>query len=49
MDENRVYEQRIAGWALTIVCAFLKQRMNKLATVYPFLSDYQSVREMVLI
>lgn len=49
IDPNRIgvtgYSQ---GGALSIACAALEQRVNRVAAVYPFLSDYKRVWDMDL-
>ncbi|KYG34778.1 alpha/beta fold hydrolase [Alkalihalobacillus trypoxylicola] len=49
VDEDRV---AVTGWSqgggLALACASLEPRINKVAPVYPFLSDYQRVWEMDL-
>ena len=52
MDLDYVDETRVAtmggsqGGALSLVCAALEPRIAKIATAYPFLSDYKRVWEM---
>lgn len=49
VDENRVGAMGGSqGGALTIVCAALEPRIKRLASSYPFLSDYKRVWEMDL-
>jgi len=54
MDFEQVDAKKVAatGWsqggALTIACAALEPRINSIAPVYPFLSDYKRVWEMDL-
>ena len=49
IDENRVGVMGGSqGGALTVACASLTPQVNRLAPVYPFLSDYQRVWEMDL-
>lgn len=54
MDMSEVDETRVAamggsqGGALTIACASLEPRINRLAPVFPFLCDYKRVWEMDL-
>ncbi|KMK76680.1 alpha/beta fold hydrolase [Alkalihalobacillus pseudalcaliphilus] len=49
IDENRI---GVTGWSqgggLALACAALFPQIKKVATVYPFLSDYQRVWEMDL-
>lgn len=49
VDENRI---GVTGWsqggALSLACAALEPRVNRVAPVYPFLSDYKRVWEMDL-
>ncbi|MDX9956844.1 MAG: acetylxylan esterase [Clostridia bacterium] len=49
IDENRIAAMGGSqGGALTIACASLEPRINRLAPFYPFLCDYQRVWEMDL-
>lgn len=54
MDRPDVDEHRVGvygasqGGALTLACAALEPRVKKLASVYPFLSDYKRVWDMDL-
>ncbi|MCQ6558779.1 alpha/beta fold hydrolase [Paenibacillus mendelii] len=49
VDETQVYATGGSqGGALTIACASLEPRIRKVATVFPFLSDYRRVWEMDL-
>lgn len=49
IDENNVYAVGGSqGGGLTLACAALEPRISKLASVYPFLSDYKRVWEMDL-
>lgn len=49
VDAERVYATGGSqGGALTLACASLEPRINKLAPVYPFLIDYKRVWEMDL-
>jgi cephalosporin-C deacetylase len=49
VDENRVgIIGGSQGGGLTLACAALEPRVKKIASVYPFLSDYQRVWEMDL-
>jgi cephalosporin-C deacetylase len=54
MDMPEVDEKRVAamggsqGGALTLACASLEPRINRLAPIYPFLCDYRRVWEMDL-
>lgn len=54
MDMPEVDETRVAamggsqGGALTVACASLEPRINRLAPVFPFLCDYKRVWEMDL-
>ena len=54
MDMEDVDSKRVGvtgysqGGALTIACAALEPRINKIAPVYPFLSDYKRVWQMDL-
>lgn len=49
VDENRVAAMGGSqGGALTLACASLEPRINRLAPVYPFLCDYKRVWEMDL-
>lgn len=49
VDPERVYAAGGSqGGALTIACAALEPRVNKLAPVFPFLCDYKRVWEMDL-
>ncbi len=50
VDETRVAARGGSqGGALTIACGALEPRIRRLASVYPFLSDYQRVWEMDLV
>lgn len=49
IDKQKVYATGGSqGGALTLACAALEPRISKLATVYPFLSDYKRVWNMDL-
>jgi cephalosporin-C deacetylase len=49
IDEKQVYTVGGSqGGALALVCSALEPRINKIVSVYPFLSDYKRVWEMDL-
>ncbi|QKS72304.1 alpha/beta fold hydrolase [Paenalkalicoccus suaedae] len=52
LDQEHVTDVYATGWsqggALALVCAALEPRVSRVATVYPFLSDYKRVWEMDL-